>query len=307
MNYSFTIRPDNNENYVKMAFDAYNNFNDAQSLINLITTSLAYELCYTNIGEMGIKIGKYRGKAYFEQDTIFLNERLLENMCKSSFIDLFVCIFHELSHAMVYKLNSKIFSTKQGAKNFLPVYNYDYMYEIFYSITKDKIFSNNANFYLYLKNKNEVFARKNSYKICANFFSEFAPQLVKDIPNFEEHENYLIENLYKKYPYIAGKEEHLIKLIEQFQLNLISKGLNNLTEKDKAMLISSLVVTFSQKTRDLLVNECIKSKSKQILTCYLSNPLFCPTKEEFIKLSQVYSEKQLKTLTYTQETIAEIK
>lgn len=302
MSLSFDVEPNSNKNYVYMAIKQYREQKGIVSLLHLLTNSLSYVLSYTNINHIKLSVDKITSVAEYCKNEIILNENLVCDKNNLNLIKIYIAIFHELSHAIVEKRNLSLIYERVCSKEFCPTFSMENIYSIIYKMSKNKNFAYGATKLLYLNDKNEIFARQNSYYLCHVFFREFFPAQIAKIPRFENEIQLSLQQVYINYPIVKGQMNFILELIEKYQLLYIKKFANLYCEEEILQFLSSFGVTFSNKVKQLLVDECVKSESPKYLTTYLCNPMFSPSVSQKAQLEKAFSKTIVKNCIYVPET-----
>ena len=300
---TFDIQQNSNKNYVYMAIKKYLDEKSLATLVHMLTKSIAYVLSYTEIDHIKLSLGKINSIAKYYNGEIILNERLVVNVHNLDLVGIYVAIFHELSHAIIERKNLQILYSGVCSTEFCPTFCMENIFSILYQVCGNKQFATGATMFLYLNDKNEVFARENSYYLAHVFFSTFLPSQVAKIPRYEKDYKENLKNLFISYPEIKNKEHQIVKLIENYQIVYINEYSHKYVEKEIIKFLSSLSITFSENVKQNLINECINTKSTKFLSTYLSNPMFNVSDAQKKQLQDVFTIKTLQQTLYKPENL----
>lgn len=296
----YTVKQIQDETYVRKAINDYFVFNSERNLENLLANSLGFALNkYSNLNEINIEFKQLKvGTAqYLNRNILINNLNFTKAQSINDLINLYIALFHELSHAILDNNNCIILSTRQNSELFLGEFSYSHIEDIMNFMCSEEE-SKGATYFLYYNNPNEIFARRNGLHICKDFFQKFLPEYKNMIPTFSQKTSQDFKIIYNEYPYVKNCGNKYLFLVERYQLYLLNYGLEKLTPNLKENFQHSMVVNFSKQVRNELLDYCIKNKNQELYKDYLSNPYFIPRPDELARLQSVFEKKFVREYSF---------
>ena len=175
-------------------------------------------------------------------------------------------VMHELCHLMLAKNNDDYLLGK--AEKFYQPYYFKYADKLFNSFIYSKEVVCSARLYFYMKNINELSARKNGYALSKELCNQFG--LTFPYKNFASSEEV---NLGKRYPYqyysFDTKARMVLQKLDEFQISQI-KELYLLDDEELETLLFSFSISYSKNVRQTLCNELKQTTfdvAKKFLLC----------------------------------------
>lgn len=303
---TFEILACPNEDIVKDSFTNYFEDKTDINLINLIKSSLAFAICFTPLEEIGLTFKELDDYVYgfYTNGIITINKKILVNAENEEVLPkIFYAIFHELCHAILSSRNLNVIQERLHSELFVPQFDKKQIYKIMISITNSKELSDAAVNYFYLQNKNEKIAFYQGASMATEFLNYFAPDKNFYVVPGEEFLKNETKILYKKYPFLKGKEQYLYDLLEAYQISLLKKGIKKLSMEEKVSFCTSTFVSFSKKVKTILLDECYKAKDLMISATLLANPMVVLTDKEKKTLSEIYGKETIDELTYSESNL----
>ena len=199
----YTIKPIQNANDVKIELNNYFLNSNLQNLEKLLACSLGYELSLTDLQSINFQIKNLStGKACYQAGIISLDLKYLQTIKNIEQLPkVFIILFHELSHAIAQRCNQIILTTKKNAELYLGEFYVDDIYNILLQQTNSKQQSAGAAYYLYYNCPNEVFARRNSFLMCEQFYKTFLPDCLNMLPTFQQKTSQDLATIYNLHPF----------------------------------------------------------------------------------------------------------
>ena len=302
----FTVELNANfdENIVKSCLNEYYKSPNANTLIKVLCTAISYELYKNKLHSVTFTIKKMTPRACYKENQIFLNKKLLKFSKKPDSLPTFLkYIFHEFSHLIIDKKNQYILENKTQPSKYINNLISQNIYDIILSVTQDMEIAGMGSMWYYQKNKGEIFARNNAYKISMEFCERFAPNLKNKIESPEEETKILMHNIFSSYPNLKHNTEIMDKLVIEFQNTCLTRGLNNLSEKELYLFDESLKEILTQPVQTRLISELNLCKNFDIVKKILKNPLITLTNEQVNGLFKQYGKNEILDVVFKENII----
>lgn len=302
--YLYVVVPKDNAKDVKASFDNYLKVPNSANLIRLLYNSLALSLNKTPILKIEMAIDKIPHTALFKDGRITFSEKLIKQAGDINVLPVGLdSAFHELSHALMQINNVQIMQTKTCTDSYKPVFDIKLITDILIEMSEDDEFARGGALYYYNKNINEFTARKTAHMMCEKYLDRFAEGHKFNVQTFEEAENKLAMDLFAQYPFLAHDVERVKELITEYQMQLLKKGINNLSEQEIDKLIASINFHLSPETQVLLVIECARCNNIEKANTLLSTPIIKISTDEFNILCGAYNDLVLEHILYFKDDV----
>lgn len=296
----FIITANGDDKIVQDAFGQYFLNPKPITLLNLAQKVLAHAMATAGVDKIDLVVGRSIFAGGYGKGGIKLNKSLFKHAKrKQTLIDMLESLLHELTHAIIEKNNLRILETKTRVSGYLPPMDLGRITEIL-NITSDDIeFACATSMYLYRKNKNELIARKHAHYLLQKYLKTFASNITFDIKSFEVKEKEFQDRIYKDYPNVKCLAKYVGGMINDYQLKLINRGLNNISEDELDNLASSINVQLYDETKTKLVKVCVMCGDVLKVKKLLQTPLINVTASEKSELQKIYGSEVIESFVFT--------
>lgn len=295
----FVVTANGDDKIVQDAFEQYFLNPKPITLLNLAQKVLAHAMVTAKIDKMDLVVGRSIFAGGYGKGGIILNKSLFKHTKrKQTLMDLIECIMHELTHAIIEKNNLRILETKTRVSGYLPPIDLGRITEIL-NVTSDDIeFACATSMYLYRRNKNELTARKHAHYLLQKYLKEFAGNITFDIKSFEDKEKEFQDRIYRDYPNVKCLAKHIGEMINDYQLKMINRGLNDISEDEFDNLVSSINVQLYEDTKIKLVKACVLCGDVFKVKRLLQTPLINVTASEKRDLQKIYGSDVIESFIF---------
>lgn len=310
MKNTFCVLPNNNEDALKEAFDFYRKHPSEKALINIAILVLGDMLNKNNLGQIYLEIKKlnYSGVLNEESTRITINSRLFKKpKIHITLAYLIETLAHEVTHLMLEQQNKKILEEKSSGK-YIPTINdkstYDFFSEMFQGDLELVIF---AQIYSYVLNENEFLARKHGHNQMVAYLDKYLPNQVFDFPSFETKEQFYKMAKFSEIDNFKMFKQLYYESIYKYQYDLLSKGLQNASEKEIKFFIFSTQLYFNDKAQEALLKNLCSCKNLELVKRVFETPVMQLSEQQIKTLEEVYGKVNLNGVLFEQSPKAQIK
>lgn len=310
MKNTFCVLPNNNEDALKEAFDFYIKHPSEKALINIAILVLGDMLNKNNLGQIYLEIKKlnYSGVLNEESTCITINSSLFKKpKIHITLAYLIETLAHEVTHLMLEQQNKKILEEKSSGK-YIPTINdkstYDFFSEMFQGDLELVIF---AQIYSYVLNENEFLARKHGHNQMVAYLDKYLPNQVFDFPSFETKEQFYKMAKFSEIDNFKMFKQLYYESIYKYQYDLLSKGLQNASEKEIKFFIFSTQLYFNDKAQEALLKNLCSCKNLELVKRVFETPVMQLSEQQIKTLEEVYGKVNLNGVLFEQSPKAQIK
>ena len=295
----FVVTANGDDKIVQDAFEQYFLNPKPIALLNLAQKVLAHAMATAKIDKMDLVVGRSIFAGGYGKGGIKLNKSLFKHTKrKQTLMDLIECIMHELTHAIIEQNNLRILETKTRLSGYLPPMDLGRITEILNITSGDIEFACATSMYLYRRNKNELTARKHAHYLLQKYLKTFAGNITFDIKPFDVKEQEFQGRIYKDYPNVKCLAKHIGEMINDYQLKLLNRGLNNISEDELDNLVSSINVQLYEETKIKMIKACVMCGDVLTVKKLLQTPLINITSSQKRELQKVYGRDAIESFIF---------